>query len=114
MLKLILIFFLPLVIVACICLKQVVHIQSDKYPQLLQGIWAFNKNENALFFIKRDSIYYVEHLSSPVKYNLKGDTLLIHYEGFTTRNLILKLDQDSLVFATEIGGINRLYRRKIK
>ena len=44
--------------------------------QALQGIWAENDEDNALFFIKSDSLYYVEYQTKPVKSLLNSDSLL--------------------------------------
>jgi hypothetical protein len=84
----------------------------DDRTRLLQGVWAFNEEENALYEISGDSIYYVEHSEAMIPYNLVRDTLEIMYDGFSTKNIIQKLTNDSLVFKTEIGEVNRLYRRK--
>jgi hypothetical protein len=88
------------------------HSMHKDKKNYLQGVWAENPNDNALFQIVNDSIYYTEHMDTPVSYKINGDTLIILYDGLTTKNLILKLDADNLVFRTEDNSINRLYKRK--
>jgi hypothetical protein len=78
----------------------------------IEGIWAKNEQENALFQIKGDSIFYLEHPESKVTYETNKDTFIIFYDGLTTKNKILKLDTDSFIFETEVNYINRLYKRK--
>jgi hypothetical protein len=89
--------------------------KEEHHPKVVQselmGIWAKDKDENALFEINDDTIYYVEHPDSPVHYELNDSVWTIFYDDLTTKNIILKLDGDSLVFKTEIGVVNRLYRR---
>lgn len=89
-----------------------VQIKNTIDAKYIEGVWAKNEKENALFEIKGDSIFYVEHPDNPVTYKIANDTFIIFYEGLTTRNRIIKLDADSFVFKTETDYINRLYRRK--
>lgn len=81
-------------------------------PTLIEGVWAYTPDNDALFSIERNAIYYPSHPDEKVYYTFKSDTLKIIYKGFIKKNKVLKLDNDSLVFLTEIGHINRLYRRK--
>ena len=79
---------------------------------LLQGIWAENEEENAIFFIKGESLYYVEDQGTAVPIQLRNDTLIIYYDGLTTYDKILKLGSDSLILSNEFDEIIRLYKRK--
>ncbi|WP_299108942.1 hypothetical protein [uncultured Tenacibaculum sp.] len=79
--------------------------------KLLEGVWAENTEENALFFVENDSITYVESLGNSYPLKLKKDTLYIHFDGFMYKGEVLKLSQDSLVYKGE-NEIIRLYRRK--
>jgi len=83
----------------------------DQNYQLIQGIWEESQDDNAFFVIEKDSIYYFES-EIRIKYEVKKDTLIIYYNGYTARNFIHLLTQDSLVFETEISVVNRLHRRK--
>ena len=79
--------------------------------QTLQGIWAENDEDNALFFIKSDSLYYVEDQSNPVKIQLNSDTLFI-MEDLSVNCKILKLTKDSLWFIDEYNDSpTKLYKR---
>jgi len=79
---------------------------------LLQGVWAENKDENALFYIKNDSLYYIESLNKPVSCKLNVDTLIV-YGDVLTKFYINKLTSDSLWFSTDYyNGITKLYKRK--
>ena len=84
---------------------------NNNRDKLIEGIWAENEGENALFLIEKDSIFYFDS-DERVYYVYKNDSLQIYYDGYTAKNLVNKLNQDSLVFTTEIGYVNRLYRRK--
>lgn len=78
---------------------------------LLKGIWAENKDENAVFYIENDSIYYVEHQDSPLAIDLIDNQLVIYFEGFVAKNDILKLTTDSLIYEVD-HEIIKLYNRK--
>lgn len=78
----------------------------------IYGIWAESEEDNAILWISGDSMYYTEDQGNPLKYEIRNDSLIIFYDGLTTRNKILKLDTDSLVFKTEVDCIVRLYKRK--
>lgn len=78
----------------------------------LSGIWAENENENALFWIVKDSMYSVEHLGEKVKIHTSWDTLIVYYEGITAKYIVLKLDSDSLILLNEVSDTIRLYKRK--
>lgn len=77
----------------------------------LEGIWAKDENTNAAFYIKSDSMYFIE--GEPVSYKLSKDTLITYYDGLVTRDLILSLTSDSLILINEIGDTITLYKRNI-
>jgi hypothetical protein len=83
---------------------------NDLYTKL-QGVWAENKTDNAIFMIKKDTIIYTENLSNPFKFVLISDTLKYKYPEGTVSLLILKATGDSLIIKEE-GEITRLYNRK--
>ena len=87
------------------------NVLNNNQSKLIEGIWAENEEENALFLIEKDSIFYFDS-DERVYYEYKNDSLQIYYDGYTAKNLVNKLNQDSLVFTTESGYVNRLYRRK--
>jgi len=78
----------------------------------LQGVWAEKENENALFLIKKDSLYYIEHQDKPNCIKLKEDTLLIMGD-IPVHCKIIKLTQDSLWYTDEFNELpTKLYKRK--
>ncbi len=79
--------------------------------EYLYGVWAENKEDNALFEITKKSITYVEFMENHYKYDLFSDSLLIHLEdNYTSISKIIKLTKDSLIFDTE-DEITKLYKR---
>ena len=78
---------------------------------LLKGVWAENKDDNAIFYIENDSIYYVEHQDSPLAIDLIDNQLVIYFEDFVAKNDILKLTTDSLIYEVD-HEIIKLYNRK--
>lgn len=90
-------------------------LKAKKYNQiidrnLLNGIWAENEFENANFYIKKDSMYFVED-SSPCFIKISTDTLITYYDGLITYDKIIKLDKDSLILLNEVGEFIKLKRR---
>lgn len=78
----------------------------------IQGVWAENKEDNALFYIKGDSLYYIESIEKPLLCKLNQDTL-VAYGEVLTKYYIKKLTNDSLWFSTDYyDGITKLYKRK--
>lgn len=80
--------------------------------EALQGVWAENEEENAIFYIKGDSLYYTESQENPIFIKLQGDTLLMM--GDVPVNCkIIKLTSDSLWYTDEfIKTPTKLYKRK--
>jgi hypothetical protein len=79
---------------------------------LLEGIWAESEDENANFWIKNDSMYFLEDYDNPSYIELRSDTLIANYETFNTIDIILKLTTDSLYLLNEVGDTIKLYKRK--
>jgi hypothetical protein len=78
----------------------------------LEGVWAKNEKDNALFFIKDDSLYYIEDQNHPVSLTIKEDTFIINGD-LPAKCKILKLTKDSLWFKDEFNAnITKLYRRQ--
>lgn len=77
----------------------------------LQGIWAENAHENAIFYIKKDSLYYVEFQNRPIKFKLKKNTLILM--GDVPANCeIIKLTYDTLWYKDEFSpNLTKLYKR---
>ena len=118
--KLVIIFF---VIISCNSQKRIEEKRSSivsEIPKeikekkvnikLLEGVWAESIEENALFYIEKDSITYVESIEDSYFVKLSKDTLYISFDNFIFKGEVLKLNQDSLVFKGD-NEIIRLYRR---
>ena len=53
--------------------------------KLLQGIWVDSDEENVVFKVKGDTIYYPDSLSQPVRFAIYGDTLEMQNSVIATR-----------------------------
>lgn len=79
---------------------------------VIEGIWAENENENALFFIKDGYLYYTENQSNAIPIEVANDTLIIKNELVVICH-ILKLTNDSLWFFNEYSNdTTKLFKRK--
>lgn len=80
--------------------------------EALQGVWAENEEENAIFYIKGDSLYYIEHQGNPIFIKLQGDILLMMGD-VPVHCKINKLTSDSLWYTDEFTEApTKLYKRK--
>jgi len=79
---------------------------------MIYGIWAENTEENANFWIKNDSVYFIEDLKNPISFEISNDTLIFYYDGVTTFDKILKQTDNSLILLNEFNEIIKLYKRK--
>jgi len=77
---------------------------------LLQGIWAANKDENAVMWVRGNRLMYGEFLDTWLKYTFTPTTLTIFAKDGKDVYRIKKLTRDSLVLAGT-GSVWRLYRR---
>ncbi|QNL20549.1 hypothetical protein HZR84_00810 [Hyphobacterium sp. CCMP332] len=88
--------------------------QTDyqNFKSQLIGVWGEQGEENALFQISNDSIYYFDHMDNPLAYELKEGVLAINYSGQILKNKIVKLNSDTLQFINPSGEHIKLYKRK--
>jgi hypothetical protein len=78
----------------------------------LQGVWAEKEGENAIFFIRSDSLFYTESQENPVQIKLSGDTILIMGD-VPVHCKVLKLTKDSLWYKDEFNEeTTKLYKRR--
>lgn len=78
----------------------------------LNGVWAENEEENALFMIKNKSLYYIEDQGTALPIEISGDTLTIRGE-LTIYCNILKVTKDSLWYTDQYSDdTTKLYKRK--
>ena len=78
----------------------------------MQGVWSENLNENALFYIEGDSIYYLDSQDKPLLLTIKGSFFSITFNGYLSKNKIIKLTNDSLIYKTQENDFIRLIRVK--
>lgn len=88
--------------------KNPVEITLEKSSNTsLIGPWTSGLSDNALFDVRKDSIFYVEDLES-YKYVLANDSIKIYYPGYTFSGKI-NLRQDTLTITSE-GEESRYWR----
>jgi hypothetical protein len=63
---------------------------------LIFGVWRSLNDEDPIFEIKRDSIYYIDQFAS-YKYSIIDDSITIFYSDYNFKSHI-KLIQDTLIF----------------
>jgi len=80
--------------------------------ETLQGIWAENEYDNALFYIKQDSLYYLEQSDNPIGIKIKNDTLL--FLGDVPVNCkVIHFSRDSLWYIDELtSDTTKLHKRR--
>jgi hypothetical protein len=80
--------------------------------QMLQGVWAKQKSEPALFLIQNDTLYYQERLDNPIPLLIEPDTLIIFGKPMV-KCLIIKLTEDSLwLVLGDLQDTTKLYKRE--
>ena len=85
--------------------------QSKSFnKELLNGVWAEDKEGNALFYIEEDSIHYFEYENKAFPININIDTLLIKFDNYKFKGKILTLSNDSLIYEAD-SKIISLYKR---
>jgi hypothetical protein len=63
------------------------------------GVWTDGNSENAIFEIRKDSIYYVDQFET-YKYTLSGDSVKIFYDDWVFTGVI-KLLGDTMIISSE-------------
>lgn len=84
--------------------------QEDmKAKQLFQGIWVDSDEENVVFRVKGDTIYYPDSLSQPVRFAIFGDTLDLQSAN-ESKYIILKQSAHIFEFKNTNGDIVKLVK----
>lgn len=85
------------------------HEQKEdlKAKQLFQGIWVDSDEENVVFRVKGDTIYYPDSLSQPVRFAIYGDTLKLQGAS-ESKYVILKQSAHIFEFKNTNGDIVKL------
>lgn len=81
--------------------------EDKQAKQMLQGIWADDGNENAVFMAKGDSIFFPDSSSQPVKFWIYGDSLYMKGAN-TSHYLITQQAPHILKFINDMGDEVRL------
>jgi len=114
--------FLLLFFLACSPEKKIkkAHIRNHNQKSikninrnLLNGIWAENQEDNAIFAIQGDSLYFTEDIKHPCFIEIKLDTLITHLkDGYIVKDRIVKLSKDSLIlYNYNFKELTKLYNR---
>ena len=79
---------------------------------LLEGVWAENEYDNAVFYIKNKNLYYVENQDTPIKITVSKNSFTIMGD-IPVKCKLLKLNCDSLIYIDEFSDTpTKLYKRK--
>ena len=79
----------------------------------IQGIWAEYEEDNALYWIEKDFIYFIDHMDTPIPYKYEQDTLYFMFEPTTIGNRVIRLTLDSLWIEREaLMDTIKLYKRE--
>lgn len=76
---------------------------------LLQGIWIDTDDDDVVFKIKGDTIYYPDSLSQPLKFAIYGDTMETQ-SGFNHKYAIIKRSAHVFEFKNTNGDVVKLYK----
>jgi len=79
---------------------------------LYDGIWAVNKNDNAFFIIKGNTVISIDDRKHPFPFQIRHNIMIVNYgSGSLGKYVILKITKDSLVIKNIDRSITRLYKR---
>ncbi len=76
---------------------------------LLQGIWVDNDEENVVFKVKGDTIFYPDSLSQPIRFAIYGDTLEME-NASNSKYAILKQTAHIFEFKNQNGDVVKLVK----
>lgn len=112
-----LILFFALLLVACsgnkVNPQQAGAKEDRKAKELLQGIWVNDDEQDVAFRAKGDSIFYPDATSQPVRFQIFGDTLVLHGAN-DVKYPILKQAPHLFEFRNQNGDIVKLTKSENK
>ena len=88
------------------------HSRTYRRPEgktTFQGIWVDSDEENVVFKVKGDTIYYPDSLSQPIKFAIYGDTLELKSAN-DSKYAILKQSAHIFEFKNSNGDIVKLIK----
>ena len=89
-------------------------VQEDlNAKQLLQGIWYDELEDNIVFSVKGDTVFYPDSTSKPVYFRVVNDSLCL-IGGVTTKYPIQKLTEHLFVFKNQNGDEVKLTKDEDK
>jgi hypothetical protein len=77
----------------------------------LTGIWVKENDDNPAFEINQDSVFYPDHAAS-YPYETSGDSIMIHYKGFTDTFKSQLKSNDTLILSNKVDGKHVYHRYK--
>jgi len=77
----------------------------------LEGMWIAKDEENVSFVVDKKTFFYPEHAAS-YKYELVGDSVKIHYDGFNSTFGVKFKGNDTLFLNNHDFGESVFYRMK--
>ncbi len=83
--------------------------EDTQAKSLLQGIWIDSDEENVVFKVKGDTIYYPDSLSQPIKFAIYSDTLEFQSAN-ESKYAILKQTAHVFEFKNQNGDIVKLVK----
>lgn len=103
-----------LIMSVCGCNKPVRNETAESGENLnakarLSGIWVDNEEENVVFRIKGDSVFYPDSTSQPVKFMIKNDTMFFLGNRVSKYPIIQQKDY-LFEFKTPNGGVVKLVK----
>jgi len=84
---------------------------------ILKGVWwsIDSTSPTAAFKIEDSTVYYPDREGEATfRYELNGDTLVIHFDSYDSNSIIVKIEGDTLVLHdSDSRNIDTLLRRSI-
>lgn len=99
--------FAPLFLTSCHSPKKGRLDSGGITQERILGAWTDGNSENATFYIRTDSVYYTDHFAS-YKYELRNDSIHIHYPGLDYAAKLSFLN-DTMIF-TSHSGISKFWK----
>ena len=89
--------------------EQAERTEDKRAKELLQGIWVDSDDDNVVFKVKGDTIFYPDTLSQPIKFAIYGDTLEMQSTNLS-KYAIIKQTPHLFEFKNPNGDIVKLYK----
>lgn len=83
--------------------------EDRQAKQLLQGVWIDSDEENVVFKVKGDSVFYPDSLSQPVSFAVYADTLEMR-GGHVYKYAIVRQSANIFEFKNQNGDIVKLVK----